>query len=164
VFNAMPPIHHRAPGPIIAAFEDERVTIELILDGLHVHPDVAALVFRSAPDRVALITDAMAAAASEDGDYRLGSLNVTVRDGLAVLSGTSTIAGSTLTQDAALRCAIQSAGVSPRDAVAALTATPAKALGYGHRFGRLAPGFAADAVLLDHDWRVTGVWAAGEKL
>jgi N-acetylglucosamine-6-phosphate deacetylase len=164
VFNAMPPIHHRAPGPIIAAFEDERVTIELILDGLHVHPDVAAMVFRSAPGRVALITDAMAAAAADDGDYRLGSLNVTVQDGRAVLSGTSTIAGSTLTQDAALRCAIESAGVSPRDAIAALTTTPATAIGYGHRFGYLAPGFAADAVLLDHDWRVTQVWAAGAKL
>ena len=117
VFNAMPGIHHRAPGPIITAFEDDRVTLELILVGLHVHPDVAALVFRSAPGRVALVTDAMAAAASDDGDYRLGSLNVTVRDGLAVLSGTSTIAGSTLTQDAALRCAIESAGVSPQDAV-----------------------------------------------
>jgi N-acetylglucosamine-6-phosphate deacetylase len=164
IFNAMPPIHHRAPGPIIAAFEDPRVTIELILDGLHVHPDVAAMVFRSAPGRVALVTDAMAAAASDDGDYRLGSLNVTVRDGLAVLSGTSTIAGSTLTQDVALRCAIESAGVSPQDAVAALTTTPATALGYGDRFGYLAPGFAADAVLLDHDWRVSGVWAAGAKL
>lgn len=164
VFNAMPPIHHRAPGPVIAAFEDERVTIELILDGLHVHPDVASMVFRSAPGRVALVTDAMAAAAADDGDYRLGSLNVTVRDGLAVLSGTSTIAGSTLTQDAALRCAIESAGVSPRLAIAALTTTPATALGYGDRFGYLAPGFAADAVLLDHDWRVTEVWAAGAKL
>jgi N-acetylglucosamine-6-phosphate deacetylase len=164
VFNAMPGIHHRAPGPIIAAFEDDRVTIELILDGLHVHPDVAALVFRSAPGRVALITDAMAAAASADGDYRLGSLNVSVRDGLAVLSGTSTIAGSTLTQDVALRCAINSAEVSPRDAITALTTTPATAIGYGERFGYLAPGFAADAVLLDHDWMVTGVWADGVKL
>jgi len=164
IFNAMPPIHHRAPGPIIAAFEDERITIELILDGLHVHPDVAAMVFSSAPGRVALVTDAMAAAASDDGDYRLGSLNVTVHDGLAVLSGTSTIAGSTLTQDAALRCAIQRCGVSPRDAVAALTTTPATALGFGDRFGYLAPGFAADAVLLDHDWQVSEVWAAGAKL
>ena len=164
VFNAMPGIHHRAPGPVIAAFEDERVTIELILDGLHVHPDVAGMVFRSAPGRVALVTDAMAAAASKDGDYRLGSLNVTVRDGLAVLSGTSTIAGSTLTQDAALRCAIESVGVSPQDAVAALTTTPATALGYGNRFGYLAPGFAADAVRLDHSWRVTDVWAAGSRL
>lgn len=164
IFNAMPPIHHRSPGPIIAAFEDERITIELILDGLHVHPDVASLVFHSAPGRVALITDAMAAAAAADGDYRLGSLEVTVQGGLAVLSGTSTIAGSTLTQDAALRCAIRSAGVSPHDAIAALTTTPATAIGYGDRFGYLAPGFAADAVLLDHDWQVSEVWADGTKL
>ena len=164
VFNAMPGIHHRAPGPVIAAFEDDRVTIELILDGLHVHPDVAAMVFRAAPGRVALVTDAMAAAGASDGDYRLGSLNVTVRDGLAVLSGTSTIAGSTLTQDVALRCAIETAAVDPADAVAALTATPARALGLESRHGYLAPGFAADAVFLDHEWRVQQVWADGLRL
>jgi N-acetylglucosamine-6-phosphate deacetylase len=163
-FNAMPGIQHRAPGPVIAAFEDERVSIELILDGRHVHPDIAALAFREAPGRVALVTDAMAAAGATDGDYRLGSLNVTVKDGLAVLSGTSTIAGSTLTQDVALRCAIELARVSPRDAVAALTATPARILGLHHRLGYLAPGFAADAVLLDHDWRVSQVWADGLQL
>ena len=164
VFNAMPGIHHRAPGPVIAAFEDDRVTIELILDGLHVHPDVAAMVFRAAPGRVALVTDAMAAAGASDGHYRLGSLNVTVRDGLAVLSGTSTIAGSTLTQDVALRCAIETAAVDPADAVAALTATPARALGLESRHGYLAPGFAADAVFLDHEWRVQQVWADGSRL
>jgi N-acetylglucosamine-6-phosphate deacetylase len=164
VFNAMPGIHHRAPGPVIAAFEDDRVTLELILDGLHVHPDVAAMVFTSAPGRIALVTDAMAAAGSADGDYRLGTLNVTVRNGLAVLSGTSTFAGSTLTQDVALRCAIESAGVPPRDAVAALTATPARALGIGARHGYLAPGYVADAVLLDHRWRVAEVWAAGRRI
>lgn len=164
VFNAMPGIHHRAPGPVVAAFEDRRVTIELILDGRHVHPDVAAMTFASAPGRVALVTDAMAAAGASDGDYRLGSLNVSVRDGLAVLSGTTTIAGSTLTQDVALRCAIERAHVPPRDAVAALTAVPAKALGLEHRLGYLQAGYAADAVLLDHQWRVDEVWAAGRRL
>jgi N-acetylglucosamine-6-phosphate deacetylase len=163
-FNAMPGIHHRKPGPIVAAFEDDRVTLELILDGLHVHPDVAAMAFASAPGRIALVTDAMAAAASQDGDYRLGSLNVTVRDGLAVLSGTSTIAGSTLTQDAALRMAIERARVTPARAVEALTLVPARVLGLEKRFGYLKPGFAADAVLLDHAWNVTSVWAAGRKL
>lgn len=163
-FNAMPGIHHRAPGPVVAAFGDDRVVLELILDGRHVHPQVAALVFREAPHRVALVTDAMAAAGASDGDYRLGSLNVTVRDGLAVLSGTSTIAGSTLTQDVALRCAIEDARVSPTDAVAALTATPAHVLGLDHRLGRLAPGFAADAVLLDGEWRVDEVWANGLRI
>jgi N-acetylglucosamine-6-phosphate deacetylase len=163
-FNAMPGIHHRAPGPVVAAFEDDRVIIELILDGEHVHPDVAAMAFHSAPGRIALITDAMAAAGSSDGDYRLGSLNVTVRDGLAVLSGTSTIAGSTLTQDVALRCAIERSGVSPADAVEALTLTPARALGLEHRHGYLAPGYVADAVSLDHEWRVDGVWADGQPV
>jgi N-acetylglucosamine-6-phosphate deacetylase len=160
-FNAMPGIHHRAPGPLVAAFEDDRVTIELILDGEHVHPDVAAMVFASAAGRVALISDAMAAAGADDGDYDLGSLRVTVREGLALLEGTTTIAGSTLTQDVALRLAIERAGVAPSAAVKALTLTPARALGLHHRHGLLAPGFAADAVLLDHDWTVSEVWANG---
>jgi len=164
VFNAMPGIHHRAPGPVVAAFEDDRVTLELILDGEHVHPDVAAMVFASAPGRVALVTDAMAAAGSHDGDYTLGSLTVTVHEGIARLRGTPTIAGSTLTQDVALRIAVTRSRVEPNRAVEALTLTPARALGLGHRHGLLAPGFAADAVLLDHDWRVTGVWADGRPL
>lgn len=160
-FNAMNGIHHRAPGPIVAAFEDERVTIELILDGLHVHPDVAGMTFRAAPGRIALVTDAMAAAGSNDGDYRLGSLNVTVRDGLAVLSGTDTIAGSTLTQDVALRRAVQDADVHPVEAIGALTAVPARALGLEHRFGYLKPGYAADAVVLDAGLHLKRVWANG---
>ena len=161
-FNAMPGIHHRSPGPIVAAFEDQRVTIELILDGKHVHPDVTGMAFRSAPGRIALITDAMAAAGAPEGDYHLGSLNVSVRDGLALLRGTDTIAGSTLTQDAALRCAIEEAAVAPSDAVAALTLVPARALGLEHRYGLLAPGFAADAVLLDGRWQVQQVFCGGQ--
>jgi N-acetylglucosamine-6-phosphate deacetylase len=163
-FNAMPGIHHREPGPVVAAIDDPRITLELVLDGHHVHPDVAELLFRGAPGRVALITDSMAAAASADGDYRLGSLNVSVRDGLAVLSGTSTIAGSTLTQDAALRNAVGLCGLSRVEDVAALTAVPARALGLGSRFGLLESGYAADVVVLDDDLRVTAVWAAGSAI
>ncbi|MEO6826724.1 MAG: N-acetylglucosamine-6-phosphate deacetylase [Microbacteriaceae bacterium] len=163
-FNAMHGIHHRAPGPVIAAFEDERVTIELILDGLHVHPGIARMAFASAPGRIALVTDAMAAAGAADGNYRLGSLNVTVTHGIALLSGTSTIAGSTLTQDLSLRCAISQAHIEPQAAVTALTATPARALGMEHTLGRLRPGFVADAVLLDHDWRLLSVWADGRPV
>lgn len=163
-FNAMNGIHHREPGPVIAAMSDERVTLEVILDGYHVHDAIAALAFDEAPGRVALITDAMAAAGSADGDYRLGSLNVTVRDGLALLSGTETIAGSTLTLDAALRRAVDVVGLPWPDAVGAVTAVPARALGYGDRLGLLEPGYAADAVALDADGRVAGVWAAGARL
>lgn len=163
VFNAMNGIHHRAPGPIIASFADERVTVELILDGEHVHPDVARLVFEQAPGRVALITDAMAAAGSSDGRYLLGSLEVQVTDGLARLVDGDSIAGSTLTLDRALRLAVAS-GVPAEAAVGALTSTPARVLGLSDRFGRLAPGYAGDAVLLDHQWNVQAVWADGSPL
>jgi len=163
-FNAMPGIHHRAPGPVVAALEDDRIVLELVLDGVHVHPDVAALTFSSAPGRVAVVTDAMAAAGSADGDYQLGSLAVTVTNGQAVLRGTTTIASSTLTMDNALRIAMESVGLSPSAAVEALTLAPAKALGLEKRFGLLAEGFAADAVVLDHRWAVTGVWGAGAQL
>lgn len=160
-FNAMPGIHHRAPGPVVAAMRDERVTLELIADGTHVHPHVAALAFAGAPGRIALITDAMAAAAATDGAYELGGLAVKVSGGVARLAD-GTIAGSTLTQDAALRHAV-AWGIDLPSAVAALTAVPARALGLHDRFGGLRPGFAADAVALDDELRVTGVWARGRR-
>ena len=163
-FNAMPGIHHRAPGPVVAAFENESVILELIVDAVHVHPDVVRLAFAAAPGRVAIVTDAMAAAGSADGDYQLGSLAVTVKDGQAVLRGTNTIASSTLTMDRALRIAIDTVGLSPREAVEAVTLAPAKALGLERRLGLLAPGYAADAVMLDHSWAVTGVWGGGTAL
>ena len=164
VFNAMPGIHHRDPGPIAAAFADERVSLELVADGVHVHPSVVQMVFRAAPHRVALVTDAMAAAGGADGHYRLGSLNVDVRGGIAHLAGTSTIAGSTLTQDAALRHAVTVAGVHESAAVEALTRTPACVLGRDEQWGSLAAGYAADLVVLDAGWRVERVWAAGAEI
>ena len=162
-FNAMPGIHHRDPGPIVAAFDDPRVTLELIMDGKHVHPSVVRLAFAAAPGRIALVTDAMAAAGVGDGDYQLGSLNVAVRDGLAMLRGTTTIAGSTVTQDSALRQAIRDVHITPERAIEALTLTPARALGLDDRHGLLAPGYVADAVILDHAWQVEEVWANGQR-
>ncbi len=158
-FNAMPGIHHRDPGPIVAALDDDRVVLELIADGVHVHPATLEAAFRAAPNRVALITDAMAAAGAPDGPYRLGTLDVEVTNGRAVLAGTDTLAGSTLTQDAALRTTI-AAGVDPVAAITALTATPAKVLGRSHDLGRLAPGYLADAVLLTHAFAVRRVFTA----
>lgn len=160
-FNAMPPIHHRAPGPIIAAFEDERVTLELILDGQHVEAPIARLAFANAPGRIALVTDAMVAAGAGDGTYFLGDLEVAVKQGRAVLAGTDTLAGSTLTQDAALRYALVTIGLPPVEAVAALTSAPARAIGRHEDLGYLRPGYLADAVLLSEDWQVRQVWAAG---
>lgn len=159
-FNAMPGIHHRAPGPVLAAAADHRVVLEAIADGVHLDPQVIKLVFDSAPGRVALITDAMAAAGSDDGHYDLGAVSVTVTDGIARADDTGSIAGSTLTQDVALRRAVD-AGVALPDAVRALTATPAEAIGYGDRLGRLHAGHVGDAVLLDEKLRVARVWVGG---
>ena len=167
-FNAMPGIGHRNPGPVVAAIRDERVTAELILDAVHVHPDVARLLIDAAAGRVALITDAMAAAGSADGSYRLGSLDVAVVDGVARLAGpdgaAGAIAGSTLTQDQALRVATRRCGMSLRAAVTALTWVPARVLGIDHWLGRLAPGYAADAVLLNGACEVRAAWGAGQRL
>jgi N-acetylglucosamine-6-phosphate deacetylase len=162
-FNAMPGLHHRAPGPVGAAANDSRVVLEIIADGVHVHPGVIRMVFASAPGRVALVTDAMAAAGAGDGEYLLGDLTVEVTGGVARLEGGGSIAGSTLTQDAALRLVV-GAGVPLIEAVAALTSTPARAIGEGHRLGHLAAGFAADAVLLSADLDVHRVWTAGVPL
>ncbi len=161
-FNAMPGIHHRTPGPIIAAMRDERVTLELIADGVHVHPDVIALAFAGAPGRIALITDAMAAAGAPDGAYELGGLPVTVTGGTARLDANGSIAGSTLTQDAAVRLVVVG-GLALPQAVAAVTSVPARAIGVAGRYGSLNPGAAADAVLLDDDLRVRAVWIDGTR-
>lgn len=161
-FNAMPGLHHRFPGPIGAATGDERVTLEVIADGVHVHADVIRVLFAAAPGRVALVTDAMSAAGAADGTYEIGSLPVHVRGGVARLAGTDTIAGSTLTQDAALRVAV-AAGVSLPTAVHALTGVPAGVIGRGD-LGTLAAGSWGDAVVLTAALDVRGVWTAGARV
>ncbi|WP_300269154.1 N-acetylglucosamine-6-phosphate deacetylase [Microbacterium sp.] len=155
-FNAMPGIHHRAPGPVLAAAADRRVVLEAIADNIHLDPLAIKLLFDAAPGRVALITDAMAAAGSADGTYDLGAVTVTVADGVARADDTGSIAGSTLTQDVAMLRAVQ-AGVALPDAVRALTQTPAEAIGLATQLGRLAPGYLGDAVLLDAQLRVRHV-------
>ena len=160
LFNGMAPLHHRRPGPAPALLEDERVVVELIGDGVHLHPSVVRGTFAAAPGRVALITDAMAGAGMPDGEYVLGDRRVVVADGVARLAGADVLAGSTLTQDAALRNAVL-AGVAVEEAVTALSATPARVLGLGDRIGALAPGRTADLVVLDGDLRVVAVMAGG---
>ncbi|WP_336645885.1 N-acetylglucosamine-6-phosphate deacetylase [Microbacterium sp. USHLN186] len=156
-FNAMNGIHHRAPGPVLIAAADHQVILEGIADNIHLDPHIIKLLFDVAPGRVALITDAMAAAGSADGHYDLGAVKVTVTDGVARADHTGSIAGSTLTQDVALRRAVE-AGVPLAEAVRALTTTPARAVGYERTLGLLQPGFTADAVLLDAALAVQGVW------
>ena len=163
-FNGMNGMHHRAPGPVLAAIRCPGVTLEVINDGVHVAPEMVALAFNEAPGRVAFVTDAMAAAGSPDGEYMLGTLRVLVRDRVARLADGDSIAGSTLTLDAALRQAVKSVGLPVQTAVAALTQVPARVIGRSHNLGRLAVGYAADAVLLDETLHINAVWAGGGRL
>jgi N-acetylglucosamine-6-phosphate deacetylase len=159
LFNAMAPLRHRDPGPVLALWEDSRVYLELIMDGVHVRPELVSFVSSTAADRVVFVTDAMAAAASEDGDYVLGELPVEVRGGVARIAGTDTIAGSTLTLDRAVRNAV-AAGVPFVQAVRSATALPADYLSLPE-VGRLAPGKRADLVVLDSGLFATRVMQRG---
>ncbi|WP_194858932.1 N-acetylglucosamine-6-phosphate deacetylase [Streptomyces sp. SUK 48] len=162
LFNAMPALGHRTPGPVAALLEDERVTVELINDGTHLHPAALELAFHHAgPDRVAFITDAMDAAGSGDGRYMLGPLEVEVSEGVARLVEGGSIAGSTLTLDRAFKRAVTVDRLPVEDAVKALSANPARLLGLSERVGSLEPGKDADLVLLDADFDVKGVMRRG---
>lgn len=163
LFNAMPGLGHRLPGPVAALLEDERVTVELIDDGTHLHSAVVQLAFRAAGSaRVAFITDAMSAAGMGDGRYALGSMEVEVSDGVARLVEGGSIAGSTLTLDNAFRRAVTVDGLPVADAVRALSANPARLLGIDDRAGSLEVGKDADLVVLDGDFAVAGVLRRGE--
>lgn len=161
LFNAMKPIHHRQPGPIVALMEHPTAWLELIVDGTHSHPALVTWVAEAYPDRIVLVTDAMAAAGAEDGDYILGTLEVEVRGGVAKIAGTDTIAGSTLTLSKALSNAVMY-GVDPLVAVRAATINPARWLGLDA--GDLTPGAYADAVVLDDTWTITRVLRHGAWL
>jgi N-acetylglucosamine-6-phosphate deacetylase len=162
LFNAMPPLHHREPGPALALLQDPKVTVELIADGVHVHPAVVHEVIRAAgPERVALVTDAVAAAGCADGQYRLGAVPIDVVSGVARVHGTSTIAGSTATMDRLFRSVVAAAGLA---AAAQMTSTtPARALGL-ERVGSLRAGYDANLVVLDRDLQVAAVMVRGDWL
>jgi N-acetylglucosamine-6-phosphate deacetylase len=153
-------IHHREPGPVTALMEHPDAYVELIADGVHLHPAVVRLAATPKPHRAVLVTDAMAAAGAGDGDYDLGPMRVEVRSGVARLAGQGAIAGSTLTMASAVRFAVLEAGLPIEDAVRAASASPAAMLGLD-RVGALRPGLRADLVVLDADLAVHRVLRGG---
>ncbi|UUZ60727.1 N-acetylglucosamine-6-phosphate deacetylase [Nocardioides sp. B-3] len=159
LFNGMPSLHHRTPGPVAALLEDERVVVELINDGIHLHPAMLRLPFAAAPGRTALVTDAISATGPGDGEVLLGELRVTVRDGQARLVDGGSLAGSVLTLDRAVRNAV-AAGVPVLAALRAASTVPADALGIGDRAGRIRVGAPADPVVLDERLEVVDVLSA----
>ncbi|MFE9133523.1 N-acetylglucosamine-6-phosphate deacetylase [Streptomyces sp. NPDC007355] len=163
LYNAMPGLGHRAPGPIAALLEDERITVELINDGTHLHPAALEFAFHHAgPARVAFITDAMDAAGFGDGRYMLGTLEVEVKDSVARLVEGDSIAGSTLTLDRAFKRAATIDRLPVPAIVEAISANPARLLGVYDRVGSLEPGKDADIAVLDAEFNLAGVMRKGE--
>jgi N-acetylglucosamine-6-phosphate deacetylase len=161
LLNRMRPLGKRKPGPVLALVNDPRVTIELIADGVHVHPDVLRFFANvTGEERTAIISDAMAAAGAPEGDYLIGALPVRVADGVARLADTAALAGSTLTMDAAMRHVTQSCGFDLPSASRMLSGTPAAAMGLSDR-GALAVGRRADLVVLDDNLVVRAVMQRG---
>jgi N-acetylglucosamine-6-phosphate deacetylase len=163
LFNGMRPLHHREPGPVGALLDDERITIELICDLVHLHPTVVRLAAKHAGrNRTVLITDAMSATDAADGRYTLGRLEVDVHDGVATLADNGSLAGSTLTMDTAFRNLVRGAKLGILDAVHATSQRPAELLGIADRTGMLCSGYQADVVVLDQDLRPAKVLRRGE--
>jgi N-acetylglucosamine-6-phosphate deacetylase len=160
LYNVMSPLGHRAPGTVGAALLDDRITCGLIVDGVHAHAAAIRLALRAkTPSRIALVTDAMAAAAMGPGTYALAGRSVTV-DATSARLADGTLAGSILTMDVAVRNAV-ALGASVEDALRMASAVPARVLGAASK-GRIGIGADADLVLLDRDLRVRATIVAGE--
>jgi N-acetylglucosamine-6-phosphate deacetylase len=159
LFNAMRPFHHRDPGLAGAALAREDVIVQIILDGVHLAEETARVVWQSAPGRVALVTDAVAAAGMGDGFYFLAGSEIEVRNGVA-RSPDDVLAGSSLTMIEAVRN-LHELGVPLSDAVAAAAAVPAHVLG-ARDLGRLDVGFPADLIVLDDNLEIGRVCVGGE--
>lgn len=168
LFNGMRPIHHRDPGPALAALDAAArgdLVVEVIADGVHLDARTVAHVFALAAEHnVVLVTDAMAAAGMPDGQYRLGALDVTVEAGVAMLTGGTAIAGGTAHLLDVVRFAVEEAGVDLVRAVRAASSVPAAVLGMQDRIGALAAGRRADVLLVDTRLSTVRVLRAGTVL
>jgi len=162
LYNGMPPLLHRDPG-VVGAARDSGATVELICDGLHIHPSVIRATFAMFPDRVALISDSLRCAGMPDGDYMLGGQPITMTGGKAVLKGTTTLAGSSIHLMEGVRRVV-SFGIPLEAAVKAATEVPARAIRMDNVLGRLEIGIKADFVLLDADLNVNAVFIGGNRI
>ena len=161
LFNGMDGLHHRKPG-LIAAAMDAGASVELICDGLHIHPAVIRLVHNLYGDRLNLISDSLRCAGMPDGDYELGGQSITVKNGKACLTGTDTLAGSSIHLMDGLRRAV-SFGVPLEAAVTAATLAPARAIRRDGEIGSIEPGKCADLVVLDSDLNLKAVFIDGKR-
>lgn len=156
LFNAQTPLHHREPGVPGAGLADDRIIVQMIADGIHLHPDILRVAALCKGSRgVALISDSMEAAGLPDGKYDLGGQDVYVRDGAARLQN-GVLAGSTLLLHQAVRNMIVLAHMPPEAVIPMATSTPADSIG-AKGFGRIEPGACGVLALMDRDWNFAGV-------
>lgn len=159
-FNAMRPLSHRDPGILGLVLTDDQLTADIILDGIHVEPEVAKLFLKmKGPERAVLISDALSATGMPEGHYRLGAFDIEVKDGKCVAG--DTLAGSILTLDRAVRNTMQFGSFEPQQAVRAASLNPASATGISGQRGKLAVGCRADIVVLDSKYQVTHTLVGG---
>jgi N-acetylglucosamine-6-phosphate deacetylase len=167
LFNGMPPLHHRSPGPVAACLRlagAGTVAVELIADGAHLDPETVRMVFELVgAANVVLVTDSMAATGLPDGDYELGPAAVSVSGSVARLRSNGTLAGGTATLLDVVRRTID-AGVTPAAAVQSATAVPAAIIGQEHEIGSLRAGMRADVVAVDRNFRRVLVLREGRTL
>jgi N-acetylglucosamine-6-phosphate deacetylase len=162
LFNAMPPLHHRSPGPLIAIFQAESVTAQLICDGVHIHPSVLKLAFGLlGPQRVIPITDGMQATGLPDGKYFYNGIEYEARDGTARYKD-GTLIGTALGLSQLLQRLITFTGCPPDLAIKTVTENPARLLGIEKRKGFIAPGRDADVILLNRDYSVNTTIVGGK--
>ena len=161
LYNGMDGLHHRKPG-IIAAALDSDASVELICDGLHIHPAAIRVAHKLYGDKLVLVSDSLRCAGMPDGDYELGGQPITLSGGVARLSGTDTLAGSAISMLDAVRNVVNF-GLSLPDAVYAGTTAPANAVGLTD-VGRIQVGCAADLVILDKELNLVAVYVDGEKI
>jgi N-acetylglucosamine-6-phosphate deacetylase len=160
LFNAMRPFRHRDPGVAGAALARPEVVVQIILDGIHLATETARVIWEAAGGRVALVTDAVAGAGVSDGSYRIGDVEVDIRDGVA-RGPDGVLAGSALTMVEAVRN-LHALGVPLEDALAAATAVPARVLGRGD-VGHLGVGLPADVTVLDDNLEIERVLVGGDE-
>jgi len=161
LYNAMSPFSHRDPG-IPGAAMDAGACVEIICDGIHLHPSVIRAVYRMFKERVCMISDSVRATGLPDGEYELGGLPIIIKDGKSTLLD-GTIAGSIITLMQGVRNAV-SFGVPPADAATAATFNNAHAIGAEKAVGTLSEGKLADIVVLDEDLNIQAVYIGGREI
>jgi N-acetylglucosamine-6-phosphate deacetylase len=162
LFNRMRLLHHREPGAVGAALADDRVSVELIADGVHLHPSTLRLAVNAkGPGRTALVSDAISAAGQPDGEYQLGAEKILVECGRSFLES-GALAGSTIRLCDAVRYAVETAGFPVTEAIEMASSTPARIIGAEGQTGRLAPGMDADITVLNRGYSVLLTMVGGD--